>query len=110
MSPGKRTAPARAAVQTVTLVTVCLLSLLGCQTTGRAVVSYPDGSRAEIDFKKGLFDDMDLPGPNPGTGRPDAYLRVGTSPVAANAALQGFRESGEALRKYYTDKAAQTAE
>lgn len=96
--------------QAVTFVAVCVCFLPGCQTTGRAVITYPDGSRAELDFKKGVLDDMDLPGPDPVTGSPAAYIRVGTSKVAADTALQGYRETGEALRQYMTDRAAQNVE
>jgi hypothetical protein len=90
-------------------VLAALLSLTGCVTSGTAVIVYPDKTQATINFKKGLLDDLDIPAADPLTGRPSAYIRVGTSRVAAQTALEGYKLTGEALRRYITEKAAENA-
>jgi len=90
----------------VVLATTVVFS--GCATTGTVETRYPNGTVSTVTFRKGVFDDMDVPAQDPATGLPTAYVRVGTSKVAAETALKGFQYSGEALRRYMVDRAAQS--
>lgn len=88
------------------LVAVTVLS--GCYTTGTVTTRYPNGVVSELAFKKSAFDDLDVPAPDPVTGNPAAYVRIGTSRVAGETAFRMFQFSGESLRQYALDRAAQT--
>lgn len=84
------------------------LFLTACQmsTTGNVETRYPDGTVSTVNFTKGVFDDLDVPAKDPATGEPAAYLRIGTSRVASNAAVEMFRYSGDSIRQYAIDRAA----
>lgn len=95
----------RVALATVVFMATVVFS--GCATTGSVETRYPNGTVSTLTFRKGVFDDLDVPAQDPATGLPTAYVRVGTSRVAAETALKGFQYSGDALRQYMIDRAAQ---
>lgn len=66
----------------------------------KATTYHPDGSVTQTECTKGLLDDLDLPT----TG---STIRVGPSKVAGETVVRLYGMTGEQLRKYAVERAAQ---
>lgn len=82
--------------------------LSGCVTTGKVVTNYSDGTVSTVEFRKGVFDDLDVPATDANGNKTSPYVRIGTSKVAAETAFKMFQYSGDSLRRYAVEQAGKS--